>query len=32
MTVAIWSMSVQDDGPYLVDLCTGRIKVHVSAG
>ena len=41
MTVAIWlnyarvesrSMSVQDDGRYLVELCTGRIKVHVSAG
>ena len=26
------SMSVQDDGRYLVELCTGRIKVHVSAG
>ena len=35
MTVAIWlnyarvesrSMSVQDDGRYLVELCTGRIK------
>ena len=25
------SMSVQDDGRYLVELCTGRIKVHVSA-
>ena len=29
---ALRTMSVQDDGRYLVELCTGRIKVHVSAG